>query len=51
MEIKNHQKINHLSQIKKKKKILGNIIVLSKIFLKINLKFYSNVTTHNQTYE
>ena len=24
---------------------------MSKIFAKINLKFYSNFTTHNQTYD
>ena len=24
---------------------------MSKIFPKINIKFYSNVTTHNQTYK
>ena len=49
-ENENHKKKNHLSQIKK---ILffKKYNCMSKIFLKIHLKFYSNVTTHNQTYE
>ena len=28
----------------------GNINCLSKIFSKIDFKFYSNITTHNKTY-
>ena len=55
MEIKNLQKITHLSlkvsNLKKKKKISRKHNCMSKIFPKIDLKFYSNITTHNQTNE
>ena len=50
MEIKNHQKITHLSKIL-------NILFsrkynyMNEIFPKINHKFYSNITTYNQTNE
>ena len=48
MEIKNHKKITHLSKIE-------NILFsrkynyMNEIFSKIDNKFYSNITTHNQT--
>ena len=45
--------INYLSQIKKNiyyYYYFGNINCLSKIFSKIDFKFYSNITTHNKTY-
>ena len=47
---KNHQKISHLSQIQK---ILffRKYNCLSRTFSKIDHKFYSNVTIHNQTYK
>ena len=50
MEIKNYKKTTHISlKFKKKKSRKYNFI--SNIFPKIDLKFYSNVKTHNQTYE
>ena len=42
---------SYLSQILKKYIIILKYNYLSKIFTKINLKFYYNLTTHNQTYE
>ena len=50
MEIKNYKKITHIS-LKLKKKISRKYNFISNIFPKIDLKFYSNVKTHNQTYE
>lgn len=43
-----HQKINQLSQIFKKL-FFWKYNCLSKIFHKIDFKFYSNITTHNKT--
>ena len=52
MEIKNHKKITHFSlKLKKKKLFSMKYNCMSKIFPKIDLKFYFNITTHNQTYE
>ena len=55
MEIKNLQKITHLSlkvsNLKKKKKNSRKHNCMSKIFPKIDLKFYSNITTYNQTHK
>ena len=57
IKIKNHKKITHFSLYLKNMYIYVYIYILkkynslSKIFHKINLKLYSNVTTHNQTYE
>ena len=50
MEIKNHKKITHIS-VKFKKLFYRKYNCMSNIFPKINLKFYSNITTHNKTYE
>ena len=49
MEIKNHKKITHLS-LKLKKKNSRKYKCMIKIFPKIDIKFYSNVATYNQTY-
>ena len=51
MEIKIYKKITHISLKLKKKKISRKYNFISNIFPKIDLKFYSNVKTHNQTYE
>ena len=56
IKIKNHKKITHFSLNLKNMYVYIYIYIkkynsLSKIFHKINLKLYSNVTTHNQTYE
>ena len=50
MEIKNYQKITHLSKIQN---ILffRKYICMNEIFPKIDHKFYYNITTHNQTNE
>ena len=49
IKIKIIKKLISLSQFTKKKYIfLRKYNYMSKIFLKINLKFYSNITTHNQ---
>ena len=48
---KKSQKITHLSLSNLRNIILRKYNYMSKIFPKINLKFYSNVTTYNQTYE
>ena len=48
IKIKMIKKLISLSQFKKKKLFLRKYNYMSKIFLKINLKFYSNITTHNQ---
>ena len=46
IKIKNHKKqLISISNLK-----LRKYNCMSKIFPKINLKFYSNFTTHNQTY-
>ena len=50
MEIKNHKKITHLSLKLKKKKNSRKYKCMIKIFPKIDIKFYSNVATYNQTY-
>ena len=51
MEIKNHQKIIHHFPKFKKYYFLRKYNCISKIFSKIYLRFYFNVTIHNQTYE
>ena len=52
IKIKNHKKITHFSlNLKNIYIFLKKYNCLSKIFHKINLKLYFNVTTHNQTYE
>ena len=51
MKIKNHPKITYLSLKYKKKYFFKKYNCISKIFPKINLKFYSNVIIHNQTDE
>ena len=43
MKIKNYQKIIHLSQIKKNVLFFRKYNYISKIFSKIDLKFYFNV--------
>ena len=49
IKIKIIKKLISLSQFTKKKYIfLRKYNYMSKIFLEINLKFYSNITTHNQ---
>ena len=48
IKIKMIKKLISLSQFKKKKLFLRKYNYMSKIFLKINLKFYSNIITHNQ---
>ena len=55
LKIKNHKKVTHLS-LKFNKYLKKNIFFkkyncMSKIFHKINLQFYYNVTTHNEIYD
>ena len=51
IKIKNHKKITHISLKLKKKQILKKYNCMSKKFPKINVKFHSNIITHNQTNE
>ena len=56
MKIENHQKIIHLSYSHSNYIYIYILFFrkydyMSKIFAKVNLKFYSNFTTHNQTYD
>ena len=50
MKIKNHKKITHIFA-KFKKLFYRKYNCMSNRFPKIYFKFYSNITTHNQTYE
>ena len=51
MRIKKYQKIINLSLKYKECYLLGNIISWVRYFFKIYLMFYSNITSHNQTYQ
>ena len=51
MKIKNHQIVIHHFPKFKKYYFLRKYNCISKIFSKIYLRFYFNVTTHNQTYK
>ena len=51
IRIKKYQKLINLSLKYKECYLLGNIISWVRYFLKIYLKFYSNITSHNQTYQ
>ena len=50
MKIKNHQKITY-SLLKLKFFFFTRYNCISKIFPKIDLKFYFNITIHNQIFE